>query len=131
MYFFKFVSATACFICKNGNLNVSIRIFTRNRRDIFFFFFCADGIMITNNNNNYVFLNIFMFRIMNMTLININPEKEIFHHYDFPVYTASKYRDPKLDTYRQITQECYRNAPFDFKEEIASFEEKKNTSATE
>ena len=21
-----------------------------------------------------------------------------FHHYDFPVYTTSKYRDPKLDT---------------------------------
>ena len=61
--------------------------------------FCADCIMITNNsNNNYVFLNVFMFRIMSMTLRNINPQKEIFHHYDFPVYTTSKYRDPKLDT---------------------------------
>ena len=61
--------------------------------------------MITNNsNNNYVFLNVFMFRIMIMTLMNINPHKEIFHHYDFPVYTTSKYRDPKLDTYRRITQ---------------------------
>ena len=66
--------------------------------------FCADGIMITNNSNNYhVFLNVFMFRIMSMTLRNINPQKEIFHHYDFPVYTTSKYRDPKLDTYRRIT----------------------------
>ena len=61
--------------------------------------FCADGIMITNNsNNNYVFLNVFMFRITSMTLMNINPQKEIFHHNDFPVpvYTTSKYRDPKL-----------------------------------
>ena len=66
--------------------------------------FCADGIMITNNSNNYhVFLNVFMFRIMSMTLRNINPQKEIFHHHDFPVYTTSKYRDPKLDTYRRIT----------------------------
>ena len=60
--------------------------------------------MITNNSNNYyVFLNVFMFRIMSMTLRNINPQKEIFHHYDFPVYTTSKYQDPKLDTYRRIT----------------------------
>ena len=44
-----------------------------------------------------------MFRIMSMTLRNINPQKEIFHHYDFPVYTTSKYRDTKLDTYRRIT----------------------------
>ena len=44
-----------------------------------------------------------MFRIMSMTLRNINLQKEIFHHYDFPVYTTSKYRDPKLDTYRRIT----------------------------
>ena len=44
-----------------------------------------------------------MFRIMSITLMNINPQKEIFHHYDFPVYTTSKYRDPKLDTYRRIT----------------------------
>ena len=44
-----------------------------------------------------------MFQIMSMTLRNINPQKEIFHHYDFPVYTTSKYRDPKLDTYRRIT----------------------------
>ena len=66
--------------------------------------FCADGIMITNNSNNYyVFLNVFMFRIMSLTLRNINPQKEIFHHYDFPFYTTSKYRDPKLDTYRRIT----------------------------
>ena len=66
--------------------------------------FCADGIMITNNSNNYhVFLNVFMFRIMSMTLRNINPQKENFHHYDFPVYTTSKYRDPKLDTFRRIT----------------------------
>ena len=67
--------------------------------------FCADGIMITNNsnNNNYEFLKVFMFRIMSMTLRNINPQKEMFHHYDLPVYTASKYRDPKLDTYRRIT----------------------------
>ena len=75
-------------------LNVSMRIFTCNHRDMRFF--VTDGIMIINNsNNNYVFLNVFMFRIMSMTLININPQKEIFHHYDFPVYTASKYRDPK------------------------------------
>ena len=67
--------------------------------------FCADGIMITNNSNNYyVFLNVFMFRIMSITLRNINPQKEIFHHYDFPVYTTSKYRDPKLDTYLRITR---------------------------
>ena len=67
--------------------------------------FCADGIMITNNSNNYyLFLNVFILRIMSMTLKNINPQKEIFHHYDFPVYTTSKYRDSKLDTYRQITQ---------------------------
>ena len=60
--------------------------------------------MITNNSNNYyVFLNVFMFQIMSMTLRNINPQKEIFHHYDFPVYTTSKCRDPKLDTYRRIT----------------------------
>ena len=60
--------------------------------------------MITNNSNKYyVFLNVFMFRVMSMTLRNINPQKEIFHHYDFPVYTTSKYRDPKLDTYRRIT----------------------------
>ena len=66
----------------------------------------TDGIMITNNSNNYyVFLNVFMFRIMSMTLRNLNPQKEIFHHNDFPVYTTSKYiyRDPKLDTYRRIT----------------------------
>ena len=44
-----------------------------------------------------------MFQIMSMTLRNINPQKEISHHYDFPVYTTSKYRDPKLDTYRRIT----------------------------
>ena len=70
--------------------------------------FCADGIMITNNSNNYyVFLNVFMFRIMSMTLRNINPQKEIFHHYDFPVYTTSKYRDPKLDTYRRITHKFW------------------------
>ena len=61
--------------------------------------------MITNNsnNNNYVFLNVFMFRIMGMTLMNINIQKENFHHYDFPVYTASKYRVPILQTYRRIT----------------------------
>ena len=70
--------------------------------------FCADGIMITkNSNNNYVFLNVFMFRIMSMTLMNINPQKKNFHHYDFPVYTTSKYRDPKLDTYRRITQQLF------------------------
>ena len=41
-------------------------------RFFFFFFFFADGIMITNNSyNNYVFLNVFMFRIMSMTLMNI------------------------------------------------------------
>ena len=66
--------------------------------------FCADGIMITNNSyNNYVLLNVFMFRIMSMTLRKLNQQKEIFHHYDFPVYTTSKYRDRKLDTYRRIT----------------------------
>ena len=60
--------------------------------------------MITNNSNkNYIFLNVIMFRIMSMILRNINPQKEIFHHYDFPVYMASKYRDPKLDTYQRIT----------------------------
>ena len=69
--------------------------------------------MITKNiNNNYVFLNVFMFRIMSMTLMNINPQKEIFHHYDFPVYTTSKYRDPKLDTYRRITQSCAYFCPW-------------------
>ena len=31
-------------------LNVSMRIFTRNHRDMRF---CADGIMITNNSNKY------------------------------------------------------------------------------
>ena len=41
---------------------------------------------------------------MSMALRNINPQKEIFHHYDFPVYTTSKYRDLKYDTYRRITQ---------------------------
>ena len=50
-----------------------------------------------------MYFNVFMFWIMSMTLRNINPQKEIFHHYDFPVYTTSKYRDPKLDTYRRIT----------------------------
>ena len=35
---------------------------------------------------------------MNM---NINPQKEIFHNYDLSRYTASKYRDIKLDTYRR------------------------------
>ena len=48
-----------------------------------------------------------MFRIISMTLRNINPQKEIFHHYNYPVYTTSKYRDPKLDTYRRITPELY------------------------
>ena len=37
-----------------------------------------------------------------MILMNMNPQTEIFHNYDFPVYTASKYRDPKLDTYPRI-----------------------------
>ena len=78
-----------------------MRIFTRNHRDMRFLRWRH---MITNNSNNYhVFLNVFMFRIMSVTLRNINPQKEIFHHYDFPVYTTSKYRDPKLDTYRRIT----------------------------
>ena len=36
--------------------------------------------------------------------INEHPQKEIFHKtYNFSVYTASKYWDLKLDTYRQIT----------------------------
>ena len=60
-------------------------------------FFCAYGIMSTNNsNNNYVFLNAFMFRIMSMTLMNINPQKEIFHHYEFHVYTTSKVSEPEI-----------------------------------
>ena len=64
------------------------------------------GIMNTNNNNNddYVFLNVFMFWIVSILLTNINPQKEIFHNYDFSVYTASKYWDLTLDTYRRITQ---------------------------
>ena len=73
---------------------------------LFVCLFCADGIGITSNsNNNYVFLYVFVFRIMSMLLMNINPHKDIFHNYGFPVYTctASKYRDPKLDTYRRIT----------------------------
>ena len=83
-------------------LNVSMKIFLRNHRDMRF---CANGIMISNNsNNNYIFFYEFMFRIMSMLLMNINPQKEIFRNYDFPVYTTSKYRDPKLDTYRWITQ---------------------------
>ena len=62
-------------------------------------FFCADGIMITNySNNGYVFLNVFMFQIMSMALMNINPQKEIFQHYDFPVYTASKCQISNLST---------------------------------
>ena len=36
--------------------------------------------------------------------MNINPQKEIFHNYNFSVYTASKYWDMKLDTYRRTTQ---------------------------
>ena len=35
---------------------------------------------------------------MSILLININPQKEKFHNYDFSVYTASKCRDMKLDT---------------------------------
>ena len=42
---------------------------------------------------------------MAIPFMNINPQKEIFHNYDFSVYTASKYRDLKLDTYRRITQQ--------------------------
>ena len=41
---------------------------------------------------------------MNIFLMNKNPQKEKFHNYDFSVYTASKYRDMKLDTYRRTTQ---------------------------
>ena len=37
-----------------------------------------------------------MFRIMSMLPMNINPQKEIFHSNDFPVYTASKYRGPEI-----------------------------------
>ena len=59
----------------------------------------------SNNNNNNVFLYVFMFQNMSMLLMNINPQKEIFHNYDFPVYAASKYRDPKLD--RRITHYDY------------------------
>ena len=33
---------------------------------------------------------------MSIPLMNINPQKNIFHEYDFPVYTASKYRDKML-----------------------------------
>ena len=45
-----------------------------------------------------------MFQIMSMLLMNINPQKEIFHNYDFPVIRPQSrpYRDPKLDTYRRI-----------------------------
>ena len=54
--------------------------------------------MITNNsnNNNYVFLNVFMFRIKSMTLMNINPQKEIFHHYDFPGLYGLKVSGPEI-----------------------------------
>ena len=37
--------------------------------------------------------------------MNRNSQKEIFHNYDFSVYTASKYRDLKLETYRRITHQ--------------------------
>ena len=40
---------------------------------------------------------------MHILLININAQKEIFHKYDFSVYTPSKYLDLKLDTYRRTT----------------------------
>ena len=45
---------------------------------------------------------------MSMTLRDINPQKEIFHNYDFPVYTTSKYWDPKLDTYQRISHRHYK-----------------------
>ena len=52
--------------------------FPRNHRDMRF---CANGVMITNNSNdNYVFLYVFMFRIVSMLLMIINPQKEIFHN---------------------------------------------------
>ena len=40
---------------------------------------------------------------MSILLININPQKEIFHKYDFSFYMASKYRDMELDTYQRTT----------------------------
>ena len=81
--------------------NVSMSIFTRNHRDM-----RVEGygtMTTTNENNNIVFLYIFMCWIMTILSMNINPQKEIFHNYDFSVYTAPKYRDLKLDTYRRIT----------------------------
>ena len=82
-------------------LNVLMRMFTRrpNHRDMRF---SGDDIMITNDNDNYVFLYVFIFLIVSILLMNINPQEEIFHNNS--VYTASKYRDMKLDTYRRITQ---------------------------
>ena len=40
---------------------------------------------------------------MSILLLNINPQKEKFHNHDFSVYSASKCRDMKLDTYRRNT----------------------------
>ena len=45
----------------------------------------------------------FYFLIMSILLMKINQQKDIFYSYDFSVYTASKYRNIKLDTYRRIT----------------------------
>ena len=59
-------------------LNVSMRIFTRIHRNIRFL---EDGIIITNNNiNYYLFLYVFISVIMDILLININPQKEISHN---------------------------------------------------
>ena len=58
---------------------------------------CVNGIMITSNsNNNYVFLNVFMLRIMSLTLIKINPQKEDFHRYDFFCLYGLKVSGPEI-----------------------------------
>ena len=54
-----------------------------------------------------------MFSIMSILQMNINPQKGIFHNNDFPDYTASKYRDLKLDTYWQTTLIWHFGVKFD------------------
>ena len=63
-------------------------------------FFGGDSMMITHNdyNNDYISTSLRL-QIMRFLLMNINPQKEIVHNYDFSVYTAPKYRDMKLATY--------------------------------
>ena len=67
--------------------------------------FWGFGIIVTNKKNtNMSFNYVFMFWNMSILLMNINPQKEIFHSYDFSVKTASKYQDMKLDTYQRATR---------------------------